>query len=57
MDEQQIREMNWALGRIKDYAEQHGLTPDHVCDVFTAGILAYLAIEQVASDADAQQTQ
>lgn len=38
--EQQEREMQWALGRIRDYSERHGLTPQQICDIFSFGIVA-----------------
>lgn len=39
--------LDWALSRIRHYAEEHKLTPGEVCDTFTLGIGAKARGEKV----------
>ena len=39
--------LDWALSRIRHYAEQHKFTPGDVCDTFTLGIAAVAKGEKI----------
>ncbi len=32
--------VDWALSRIRHYAEEHGLSPEGICEVFSRGLVA-----------------